>query len=141
MNQLFKSQLKRESKKLTHDQFKIPKSSTSVYTNKNSYLGALLRSANLALLFFLFTFVFCHSDMNSSRFPRYNWRQSGQRDKRRGRSSKQLAFLHALERAMRNGKERKERDKDARGRELINWLKDTHILFSMTLSGGDVTWW
>lgn len=52
MNQLFKSQLKRESKKLTHDQFKIPKSSTSVYTNKNSYLGALLRSANLALLFF-----------------------------------------------------------------------------------------
>lgn len=27
------------------------------------------------------------------------------------------------------------------GRELINWSKDTHILFSMTLSGGDVTWW
>lgn len=37
---------------------------------------------------------------------------------------------------MRNKQERKERDKDARGRELINWLKDTHILFSMTLSGG-----
>lgn len=61
--------------------------------------------------------------------------------KSRRRSSKQLAFLHALERAMRNKQERKEGDKDARGRELINWLKDTHILFSMTLSGGDVTWW
>lgn len=33
-------------------------------------------------------------------------------------------------------------DEDQGGRELINWLKDTHILFSVMLSGGqsDVTW-
>lgn len=47
----------------------------------------------------------------------------------------------------RGGDEKQRRkkieDKDAEedewgrgGRELINWLKDTHILFSVTLSGG-----
>lgn len=112
----FKSQLKTESKKLRHDSFKIPKSSASFYTNKNSYCGggqgALHQSANFTYFFFLFC-SFLSFGYELKPIPSLQvetmWWEGGAKGTTKSHRSSSKPALHALERAMEKQRRKKKK--------------------------------